>query len=62
MDKCEVLKKEFLVVDIRVRIDLRDNYFLGWKFNYWELKVCEVFYLGIYMYENKLYYYVKYMS
>lgn len=40
MDKCEVLKKEFLVVDIRVRIDLRDNYFLGWKFNYWELKVC----------------------
>lgn len=62
MDKCEALKKELLAVDIRARTDLRDNYSPGWKFNHWELKVCEVFYSGIYMHENKLYHHAKYMS
>ena len=25
--------------DIRVKVDKRDNYSVGWKFNHWELKV-----------------------
>uniref|UniRef100_A0A7N5K3C8 Bifunctional glutamate/proline--tRNA ligase n=1 Tax=Ailuropoda melanoleuca TaxID=9646 RepID=A0A7N5K3C8_AILME len=36
--KCNDYRKRLLSVNIRVRVDLRDNYSPGWKFNHWELK------------------------
>ncbi|XP_007481476.1 bifunctional glutamate/proline--tRNA ligase [Monodelphis domestica] len=36
--KCNDYQKRLLTVNIRVRVDLRDNYSPGWKFNHWELK------------------------
>lgn len=37
--KCSDYQRRLLSVNIRVRVDLRDNYSPGWKFNHWELKV-----------------------
>lgn len=37
--KCTDYQRRLLSVNIRVRVDLRDNYSPGWKFNHWELKV-----------------------
>lgn len=37
--KCHDYRRRLLSVNIRVRVDLRDNYSPGWKFNHWELKV-----------------------
>lgn len=37
--KCNDYQRRLLSVNIRVRVDLRDNYSPGWKFNHWELKV-----------------------
>lgn len=37
--KCNDYRRRLLSVSIRVRVDLRDNYSPGWKFNHWELKV-----------------------
>lgn len=37
--KCNDYRRRLLSVNIRVRVDLRDNYSPGWKFNHWELKV-----------------------
>ncbi|XP_036787923.2 bifunctional glutamate/proline--tRNA ligase isoform X1 [Manis pentadactyla] len=36
--KCNDYQRRLLSVNIRVRVDLRDNYSPGWKFNHWELK------------------------
>uniref|UniRef100_A0A4W2H8X3 Bifunctional glutamate/proline--tRNA ligase n=1 Tax=Bos indicus x Bos taurus TaxID=30522 RepID=A0A4W2H8X3_BOBOX len=36
--KCSDYQRRLLSVNIRVRVDLRDNYSPGWKFNHWELK------------------------
>lgn len=36
--KCNDYHRRLLGVNIRVRVDLRDNYSPGWKFNHWELK------------------------
>ncbi|XP_023586636.1 LOW QUALITY PROTEIN: bifunctional glutamate/proline--tRNA ligase [Trichechus manatus latirostris] len=36
--KCNDYRKRLLRVNIRVRVDLRENYSPGWKFNHWELK------------------------
>lgn len=36
--KCNDYRKRLLANNIRVRVDLRDNYSPGWKFNHWELK------------------------
>uniref|UniRef100_G3U148 Bifunctional glutamate/proline--tRNA ligase n=1 Tax=Loxodonta africana TaxID=9785 RepID=G3U148_LOXAF len=36
--KCNDYQKRLLSVNIRVKVDLRDNYSPGWKFNHWELK------------------------
>ncbi|XP_006140298.1 bifunctional glutamate/proline--tRNA ligase [Tupaia chinensis] len=36
--KCNDYRRRLLSADIRVRVDLRDNYSPGWKFNHWELK------------------------
>ncbi|XP_023488492.2 bifunctional glutamate/proline--tRNA ligase isoform X1 [Equus caballus] len=36
--KCNDYRRRLLNVNIRVRVDLRDNYSPGWKFNHWELK------------------------
>ncbi|XP_060034442.1 bifunctional glutamate/proline--tRNA ligase isoform X2 [Erinaceus europaeus] len=36
--KCNDYRRRLLSVAIRVRVDLRDNYSPGWKFNHWELK------------------------
>uniref|UniRef100_A0A4X2KTG4 Bifunctional glutamate/proline--tRNA ligase n=1 Tax=Vombatus ursinus TaxID=29139 RepID=A0A4X2KTG4_VOMUR len=36
--KCNDYRKRLLMVNIRARVDLRDNYSPGWKFNHWELK------------------------
>uniref|UniRef100_A0AC11DH52 Glutamyl-prolyl-tRNA synthetase 1 n=1 Tax=Ovis aries TaxID=9940 RepID=A0AC11DH52_SHEEP len=36
--KCNDYRRRLLSVNIRVRVDLRDNYSPGWKFNHWELK------------------------
>lgn len=38
MAKCNEYRRRLLGADIRVRVDLRDNYSPGWKFNHWELK------------------------
>ncbi|XP_012870440.1 PREDICTED: bifunctional glutamate/proline--tRNA ligase [Dipodomys ordii] len=38
MTKCNDYRQRLLNVNIRVRVDLRDNYSPGWKFNHWELK------------------------
>ncbi|KAM4861247.1 bifunctional glutamate/proline--tRNA ligase [Thomomys bottae] len=38
MAKCNDYRQRLLNVNIRVRVDLRDNYSPGWKFNHWELK------------------------
>uniref|UniRef100_F7GED1 Bifunctional glutamate/proline--tRNA ligase n=1 Tax=Ornithorhynchus anatinus TaxID=9258 RepID=F7GED1_ORNAN len=36
--KCNEYRKRLLSANVRVRVDLRDNYSPGWKFNHWELK------------------------
>ncbi|XP_012582375.1 PREDICTED: bifunctional glutamate/proline--tRNA ligase isoform X2 [Condylura cristata] len=36
--KCNEYRRRLLSVNVRVRVDLRDNYSPGWKFNHWELK------------------------
>ncbi|XP_021566699.1 bifunctional glutamate/proline--tRNA ligase isoform X4 [Carlito syrichta] len=36
--KCNDYRRRLLNVNIRVKVDLRDNYSPGWKFNHWELK------------------------
>ncbi|XP_077878966.1 bifunctional glutamate/proline--tRNA ligase isoform X3 [Ictidomys tridecemlineatus] len=36
--KCNDYQKRLHSVNIRVKVDLRDNYSPGWKFNHWELK------------------------
>lgn len=38
MAKCNEYRRRLLGANIRVRVDLRDNYSPGWKFNHWELK------------------------
>ena len=37
-EKCKYYESILKQVDLRVHVDLRDNYSPGWKFNYWELK------------------------
>lgn len=39
MAKCNEYRRRLLGANIRARVDLRDNYSPGWKFNHWELKV-----------------------
>lgn len=46
MAKCNEYRRRLLGANIRVRVDLRDNYSPGWKFNHWELKVCRVLHQG----------------
>nr|XP_056709348.1 bifunctional glutamate/proline--tRNA ligase [Euleptes europaea] len=36
--KCNEYRMRLHSANIRVRVDLRDNYSPGWKFNHWELK------------------------
>uniref|UniRef100_H0V178 Glutamyl-prolyl-tRNA synthetase 1 n=1 Tax=Cavia porcellus TaxID=10141 RepID=H0V178_CAVPO len=36
--KCEDYRRRLLGADVRARVDLRENYSPGWKFNHWELK------------------------
>ncbi|KAM5238586.1 bifunctional glutamate/proline--tRNA ligase isoform 2-T2 [Ctenodactylus gundi] len=36
--KCNNYRRRLLSANIRARVDLRDNYSPGWKFNHWELK------------------------
>lgn len=38
MAKCNEYRRRLLGANIRARVDLRDNYSPGWKFNHWELK------------------------
>lgn len=38
LEKCESVKKSLESKGLKVKIDSRDNYTPGWKFNYWELK------------------------
>ncbi|XP_005409334.1 PREDICTED: bifunctional glutamate/proline--tRNA ligase [Chinchilla lanigera] len=38
MAKCNDYRTRLLSANIRARVDLRDNYSPGWKFNHWELK------------------------
>jgi bifunctional glutamyl/prolyl-tRNA synthetase len=37
-EKCKFYETALKQADLRVHVDLRDNYSPGWKFNYWELK------------------------
>lgn len=39
MAKCAEYRKQLFSANIRARVDLRENYSPGWKFNHWELKV-----------------------
>ncbi|MFH0889713.1 MAG: proline--tRNA ligase [Candidatus Aenigmatarchaeota archaeon] len=38
LEKCETIKNSLEKSGLRIKIDLRDSYTPGWKFNYWELK------------------------
>ncbi|XP_053239100.1 bifunctional glutamate/proline--tRNA ligase isoform X7 [Podarcis raffonei] len=38
MAKCTEYRKQLFSANIRARVDLRENYSPGWKFNHWELK------------------------
>ena len=38
-DSCDELHRSLRAKGIRSKVDLRDNYSPGWKFNHWELKV-----------------------
>uniref|UniRef100_A0A670I0J8 Bifunctional glutamate/proline--tRNA ligase n=1 Tax=Podarcis muralis TaxID=64176 RepID=A0A670I0J8_PODMU len=38
MAKCAEYRKQLFSANIRARVDLRENYSPGWKFNHWELK------------------------
>ncbi|EEB13371.1 prolyl-tRNA synthetase, putative [Pediculus humanus corporis] len=38
LNACKNLEKDFINSGIRVKLDDRDNYSPGWKFNHWELK------------------------
>ncbi|XP_023389920.1 bifunctional glutamate/proline--tRNA ligase [Pteropus vampyrus] len=37
--KCSDYQRRLRSINIRVKVDSRDNYSPGWKFNHWELKV-----------------------
>lgn len=39
MDYCRSYVKELEAAGIRTKLDARENYSPGWKFNHWELKV-----------------------
>lgn len=39
MAQCSKYLSRLLDAGIRVKVDTRDNYSPGWKFNHWELKV-----------------------
>ena len=41
LDKCKQLEQRLKAAGVRAKGDYRDNYSPGWKFNHWELKVCE---------------------
>ncbi|CAG2214976.1 EPRS [Mytilus edulis] len=38
ISRCEILKSQLNGIGIKTKVDLRDNYSPGWKFNHWELK------------------------
>lgn len=38
--ECNAYADRLKAAGVRVRVDDRDNYSPGWKFNHWELKVC----------------------
>ena len=40
---CNDFVKACVDADVRARVDARDNYSPGWKFNHWELKVSSFF-------------------
>jgi len=39
---CEQLVNELKKAGVKAKADLRDTYLPGWKFNYWEQKVCSI--------------------
>ena len=43
LNKCKELEEKLQNAGIRAKVDYRDNYSPGWKFNHWELKVSGVF-------------------
>lgn len=45
LNACKNLEKDFINSGIRVKLDDRDNYSPGWKFNHWELKVSPIFFV-----------------
>lgn len=41
LERCELLAKDLTKLGVRVKVDDRDNYTPGWKYNEWEVKgVC----------------------
>jgi len=38
-DKCDEYMARLKEAGVRARVDARENYSPGWKFNHWELKV-----------------------
>lgn len=47
LQRCEAIVEELTKLDMRVKLDDRDNYTPGWKYNDWELKgVCMRIELG----------------
>ena len=46
LDSCKDLSKTLSKQGVSSKSDLRDNYSPGWKFNHWELKVMDVFYVN----------------
>ena len=47
VDYCKSFVSSLTAAGIRARGDYRDNYSPGWKFNHWELKVCQLHYHDI---------------
>lgn len=39
LSECKAVEKDILNAGVKVKLDDRDNYSPGWKFNHWELKV-----------------------
>lgn len=40
--KCAEFEEGLKKAGVRVKLDNRENYSPGWKFNHWELKVSEI--------------------
>ena len=53
-DSCDELQKGLKAEGVRCKVDLRENYSPGWKFNHWELKVLLFYFKFQYINDNNI--------